>query len=244
MDELMLDHIYTRDDDHFFFRLLEKSGFQPEVDPVTHPGNLVCRFIKFKSKSFSHLFYLEFVSGCQSEAELKTGMSFRCDQKLEGLYNNLVKRSIDAEYEHRNYKWQENSKDILPGWNFLAFRHDINKSIYTWITEYEPHDPPRPAPPIPLHPNGVFDFLGVELELDDSGIHFFTDILPVLHNPLLLKFERAEQSKVKNIVFQASSLNYFSETNQDVIFCTWNNKKAVKVSDPKVDWNLVIVGCD
>ncbi|MCP4912366.1 MAG: hypothetical protein GY909_04550 [Oligoflexia bacterium] len=171
MSKLIFDHCFTKDTNHKFFKKLIKMGFNDLGFTTVHPKENICKFIKFDDHQ-----YLEFISTKYKEDEKKKpGLSFKSTGKLKMIYDKIKKkRGVNANWFHRNYNWKENSKDVLPGWNFVDFKHVPFRNIWFWLTEYEP--PKKGLKRIPFsssHPNGVYAFEAIVIEANKKSKIFF-----------------------------------------------------------------------
>jgi hypothetical protein len=177
--KIYFDHVNCEDKNHKFINTLENKGFTLSADEVEHPGKRHCRFIMFVDKNNSKFNYLEFINvGNGGVSHRRVGLSFGYRVELKKLYQSVSKK-ISSNFIHKNYQWKVNSKDSLPGWNFLTFKNTGMRNIYTWFTEYEP-DPARLKKQklkTTKHPNSVYEVHGIEMSLSKKGKESFGTIL-------------------------------------------------------------------
>ncbi|MBC7540552.1 MAG: hypothetical protein H7281_17135 [Bacteriovorax sp.] len=134
---IFLDHSYTNDDKHSFLKKLEKYGFKLSENEVEHPVKQFCRFIAFTGNPLRSYQYLEFVNVKKNgEACSVPGVSFGYTKGLKNYFNK-IKNKVAAKFEHKNYKWKEDSVSDLPGWNFVTFDKVKLKGIFPWFTIHQ-----------------------------------------------------------------------------------------------------------
>lgn len=224
LKNIIYDHAYTSDKNHRFLKELEKLGFRLEKNTVEHPGKAFCRFICFTGLKGERLQYLEFVdvrSRKMQQRRTYPGLSFRYLKDLKAYYEKLKrKQSLRPEFEHKNYEWKTNSKDHLPGWNFMTFKHKPMRSIFPWFTEYESKSKRAGKGKSPLtkvvHPNGAFEIAAVEISATPKALKFFSAILGTkidrdvpLANGVKVCFERSSQTRLRRILIRVKSLKKF-----------------------------------
>ena len=247
MADLLFDHAFTTDQNHYFLNSLGKNGFKIEEDTVNHP-NSICRFIKFNNQK-----YLEFISAPnQSSADKMPGLSFCSDRNLLKIQKKLNLKGIESRFEHRNYDWESNSSDYLPGWNFLTFKNLPFRTILPWVTEYELRvGVKRRKNPIIKHPNRVSSIAGLHFELNSKGESYFEKLLGrkikdkiEFKDGMTFYFSQGRLNLFKNVILESENFNhttkYFSESNLQ----KWNGKLSIRVlntSKNKRMWDLIIV---
>ena len=184
-----IDHIYSRTLDRSDYERMKDLGFIcDESKNVEHPHGKHCSFVMLNNWQ-----YLEFVELRDFETHAKdhqeeieqyghkqfNGISLRSANPLK-QYMEEKKEFLapyDPFYEHRNYFWKENSKDYLPGWNFLRFKKVIMPNTCVWFTEYEWPDPskkPVEAPKL-AHPNTANTICAIVVE-DKSKFAFANEL--------------------------------------------------------------------
>jgi|GEM_PF-1701311 len=222
LKDIIYDHAYTLDKGHKFLRELEKLGFTLNEQTVEHPGKAFCRFIMFSDPKRNLRQYLEFVDvrGKNQERKRKSpGLSFRFLKSLESYYKKLKKKpSLRPKFNHKNYQWKENSKDRLPGWNFVDFNSIPTKSLYPWFTEYEPSPHRKKSPKKSAHPNGAYEIGTIEISVTPKVKGFFSDILStkikdhlVLGNGVKIFFKASSKNRFERILVRVKSLKRFEK---------------------------------
>jgi hypothetical protein len=202
---LNFDHSYCVDEKFKYWKRLEKLGFNLATYEVAHP-DAKCRFIYFKDMQ-----YLEFLSSSYSKPlPNQSGLSFSYSGELQTLQLKYQKVGLFPELTHRNYNWQENNKDYLPGWNFLTFNKVNFRTILVWFTHYEKSSS-RKAKYVP-HPNGVNRIIGHEFVINDKGRAFFSKILGCtikdkihLNENMTLYFKKGRTNRHEYVHLQADN---------------------------------------
>ncbi|MCP4913221.1 MAG: hypothetical protein GY909_08875 [Oligoflexia bacterium] len=208
MAKLIFDHCYTKDIKHKFFKRLIKMGFKDLGFTTIHPKENICKFIKFDDHQ-----YLEFISTkYEEDIKKRPGLSFKSRGKLNVIFKKYQsKRGIEATYRHRNYNWKENNKDILPGWNFVDFKHVPFRNILLWLTEYEP--PKKGLKRLPFksdHPNGVYALEAIILDVNERSKAYFDKLFGPKKEGLLRKsqvvFRPSSRTRHSLVILKCKSL--------------------------------------
>jgi hypothetical protein len=247
MTKLYFDHTFTTDHNHKFWKKLEKYGFNLESNLVKHP-DANCRFIKFNNFK-----YLEFVSTKDLTKFESAGFSFGYSGKLKAFNVSLIKKGIKTKFTHRNYDWATNSKDYLPGWNFVTFQKLGFKTIYPWITEYELRPGMKERPKhISKHPNGVNHIVGHEFQINDKGRQFFESLLGkkikdkfVFKDGITLYFTKGPKNLHKNVILKADKLSQTLSCFPKKCLGEWQGQNAIIIANPCENermWGIVVLG--
>jgi len=254
--KLIVDHIYTRDQNHKFLKKLEKMGFQIDPATVKHPGGLTCRFITFRDEKDGPRKYLEFasVSPDPKARQIRCpGISFSTTtpigKVLERKLPQLKKHGLRFKFKHLNYEWKDGDQERGPGWNFVEFPNLGFRTLYPWITEYEPN-PNKPTPKRPKisHPNGIRGIAAIEIEINQAGRRFFERLLSrPLSRPVqiasqpTLYFTEGKRTAIRSIILEASDpkkLVAFSFDDE----IRWRGRAARLITNPNPNmWDLIVI---
>ncbi len=240
---IYFDHAYTGDQNHSFLMQLKKYGFKVTDFLVKHP-NLDCRFLYFGKGS-----YLEFVHSPTKVVKIP-GFSFGAKKDLKKLYERYTQSGLSCTFYHRNYNWQENKKDHLPGWNFIEFKNKGFRTFYPWFTEYEPNpNSKRKFTPV-KHPNGVTGICGHEFIVNKVGRAFFEKILETkIKNEITLKcgttfyFSDGLTNYHSRVILSTSSLKKSMTYMKKAELVSFEKKDAILIKNPSPNrmWDLLIV---
>jgi hypothetical protein len=246
MTKLYFDHTFTTDQNHKFLKKLEKHGFTLETKMTEHP-DAKCRFIKFNNFQ-----YLEFASVLDTTKFESAGMSFGYAGKLKNFNQTLLKKGLHTKFTHRNYDWAINSKDYLPGWNFVSFQKLGFKTIYPWITEYElrPEMKERPKH-IADHPNGVNHIVGHEFQINSKGREFFEALLArkikdnyEFKDGVIFYFEEGRKNLHKNVVLKSDNFKLAAKFFKPKQIVDWKGREAIHIENPSGNermWGIYII---
>jgi hypothetical protein len=245
--KLKYDHAFTADPGHRFHKKMIRFGFIPLPGQVEHPGKHFCRFVAFRESTSELPVYLEFIDGRDPKNPVRNaGLSLRALGSLEKAYKAFPKKKIQATFVHKNYEWKKDSKSRLPGWNFVTFKNTGFRSLFPWVTEYEPRKGRKPMK-VQRHPNGVRRIHAVEIEVNRPGEIFFKKIFGKdLERPLTLPggqrlhFAKGRSTRLKSIVLETISLKRTGRFIHGPVI-HWQNKPALKVENPAKMWDLFIV---
>jgi len=254
MGLINFDHSYTEDLGHKFLKILERAGFSLMAEQVEHPGKQFCRFIMFNKagsgKKKRKGSYLEFVDiGRGGERINKPGLSLRYEGSLKKHFSSLKNKcGIKADYIHKNYNWKEESKRILPGWNFITFKRPRFKNIYLWFTEYELRPGIKKLPKI-SHRNTAESIYGLELCLKKSDQARLGEILKknvaaeeLDFDGLKLFLKKSVQTKISSIIVSCRSLKHFENISKISAKYLWRGEKAAIIKNPdKRMWDIIVV---
>jgi len=244
--KLYFDHTFTTDQNHKFMKKLERYGFTLEPNTTEHPG-AKCRFIRFNDRK-----YLEFASVADLSKFESAGMSFGYAGKLKTFNQTLIKRRIVTKFEHRNYDWATNSKDYLPGWNFVTFEKVGFKTMYPWITEYElrPGMKERPLH-VANHANGVNHIVGHEIMVNKKGREFFQALLGKklkdkfeFKDGITFYFHDGPKNLHKSVILKANSFNQAAKYFKQRQLVQFRGQQAIYIENPSKNermWDLIIV---
>lgn len=241
------DHAYTDDPGHAFWTRMKRLGFTPRESEVEHPGGQFCRFVAFPDPKGSRPVYLEFIDARDPKHPVnRPGLSFRFERDLEKASRGLSARGLEVEFLHKNYDWKQDSRSRLPGWNFVSFKRLGFRSLFPWITEYEP-SPKRKVFRAAAHPNGVRHLLALEFEINEAGRAFFAKLFGRKIGSSLkvaggrtFYFREGRTTRLTAIVLEARSLKRVLTYPVDET-TTWRDRPAAVVHNPAGQWNLVIV---
>ena len=251
--KINLDHCYTQDKKHKFFKSLEKMGFRLEPGHVEHPGKAICTFIALQSNNKRGKFYLEFVHiGKGGIKETVPGLSFNYKTNLEGFSATLNKslgKSNKVTFAHKNYDWINNSVDKLPGWNFLSFKKKPLKNIYTWFTEYEPHARHKKNVKPKLHPNSVYSVHGIKLVLTTKSLLNLEKVLGKklkavnkMSDDSILYIEKGKIDFFESIILNCKSLKKAKAKIKKCEEVKFGKFEALYIDNLNESmWNLVII---
>lgn len=184
------DHTYNTVHDFNFKEQLSLAGFTLDSKTTEHPGSLLCHFVRIgQAELADHPPYLEFCYIQDKNAyleEQKTDPDFDSKNpaprfQIKGLsfgysgdfrrYIEILKQSypqITAEHTHKNYDWKTNSKDRLPGWNFVEFsKMPLPGDFYVWFTSNDPrpNQDQNNRPKEFRHKNGAARIVGSVIDL-------------------------------------------------------------------------------
>jgi hypothetical protein len=251
-NKIKFDHAFTLDKNHKFLKSLHKAGFLDNKATTLHPG-AKCKFIYFDNYK-----YLEFVHQTDKKLYNIPGISFNFDGKLENLYKKYVSKKIKCRFAHKNYEWMKNSKDHLPGWNFISFTHTGVKEFYPWFTEYEDSEKRKKKKRSKKvsNKNGVNQVLGHVFTLNTKGRKIF-DLIFNLKNRksyitpdgITLYFKDGKNNKYESIVLKSKNLNktkkYLKQSNSlKCIDGEFLGKSAIHIKNPhnnKKMWEIIVV---
>lgn len=244
MTVFKFDHCYSSDKNHQFRTKLGKAGFHLNDNLVEHPGKLFCKFIILPTEDLKYRYYLEFVNN-KGRTKMGAGISLSTDDKLIRQMKKLS--SLKPTYIHKNYAWKTNSKDNLPGWNFITFnKHKSN--IFSWLTEYEPSKLRKRPKKVPRNPNGVDKIKAFIVELTKEDIKLYTAMLGKPKNSTFktkngveIKYKQAKKSVIKSIAVSAPK---FTQVVKKFIWddlIVYENMPAVLIKNPnKGQWDVII----
>lgn len=244
---IYFDHCFTNDPKHRFLKRLEKSGFILKPETVEHPGQAFCRFIMFgtgtgANKKFQ---YLEFVDQRGKKKQYNEGLLLGFSRGLEGFAKKLS-RSVDVQVFHKNYAWKENSRDRLPGWNFVSFKNLAFRTLPTYFIEYEP-SPTRKKRKAPNHPNGVHSIIAVELNVNAPGKSFFKKILDISsgdsrkHGSTRFNLISAPRNEIHRVILKCKNIDKFIRRCDIDEEIEWNGKRAALIRNPAGLWDIVVI---
>ena len=179
----------------------------------------------------------------------KPGLSLRCKGELKA-YSAAIGRNklINAKYGHKNYRWKEDSKSRLPGWNFVTFRRPTFKNIFAWFTEYEPNPYKKPVKN-PRHPNTAYGIYGLDLLVraaDRTRLEsIFGKKLPdgeVSVGRIRLFVESGRATRLRSLVLKCKSLNKFLSHAGARAGTLWRGRKAAVIKNPDpAMWDIYAV---
>jgi|GEM_PF-4848684 len=183
-DKFIFDHAYTKIENEDDFFSLGKRGFFLKKGSVTHPGPVVCRFIKFTPSDYPSWQYLEW---CHTEDFKKMaekmkakgepevtpmGIGHRTVGDVQKLFSGM-KGQFDGYSlfsKHKNFDWQKNDKDILPGWDYVTTKKPLLPGITVFGVKYG--DPGakivKTAPKV--HVNSAYKIIGLIADLDSTQL--------------------------------------------------------------------------
>lgn len=253
--KIEMDHFNTKDQGHKFYKSLGKMGFNLYPNETLHVGGKKCRFIFLENAQ-----YLEFITTSNKEfIKKKPGLSFRSDGQLINLFKSYRKNSIACQYSHRNYNWKENSKDHLPGWNFVHYSKTPFRTIDIWITEYEGYETKTKESERKMkayfktrdryakHPNTVYSFDRLIIEAKTESQIYYKKIFGVGNKYLVdsdsLVVELSSRNRMKLIVLKCKSLKKASRYIKGA-FCEMHGEKGLFIKNPSGSdrmWDLFIV---
>lgn len=241
------DHTYTTDSSFKFRTKLGKAGFYLGKYQVEHPNQMFCKFIYFESKNHKEKYYLEFVDN-RGPKKLHTGFSLSSKKKLKTSLPSL--EPLHAKYDHKNYDWKENSKDILPGWNFVTFPKRKSE-LYIWITEYEKFDFKNKKSKKKItteNPNGVDSIEGFFFDISKNDLTLFTKLLGPpqknyfkLQNGIKLFYSLSKKTKMKSVVVSTGKFNVFKKKYKFDFKTQIGNNEGLVILNPSKGWDLVVI---
>jgi hypothetical protein len=198
----------------------------------------------------SGLNYLEFVNvGNGGKKVNKPGVSLRYEGKLKDYFESTKRqRGLKAQYIHKNYDWKKDAKSALPGWNFVAFRRPVFKSIYPWFTEYEPRPGKKRTQP-KLHPNTAQYISGMELVVRGTDRPKLEKIFgrnfgqkDVSLGDFSLYVNSGNSTRISALVVKCASLDRFIKVAKTGKKVFWREKNAVLIKNPAPGmWDIVVV---
>lgn len=237
---IRFDHSYTNDQSHRFLKKLISLGFKKGDYDVEHPGKHFCSFIEFKNPNGNNT-YLEFIHTGRGGVRMSCpGLSFGYEKNLESYFKTIKKSVYQPHFSHKNYDWKNNSKDRLPGWNFVTFKKLGFRTIEPWFTEYEP--PRKNRNWNNDHKNGANTLLGGKLVLNPKGIEFMQSILKLqikdgfqLSDGTYWEVKKGSSNKMLQINLGAKNLDSFPSKYL-------SRNKTVLISNPngKAYWDICI----
>lgn len=167
---------------------LKERGFTQDTQIAFHPGQHACEFIYVPKPNLqSAILEICSIDPTQPKDEIKEDVptppsiewSLRVDENLSAYVEAQQSHwtAFGPVLTHKNYDWATNSRDRLPGWNFLEFNKVPIKGINLAFTEYEPksNNPPvnhkarQERYSWRYHPNGVQVFLGALMVTSDPS---------------------------------------------------------------------------
>lgn len=240
--KIFFDHAYTVDTHHKFLEKLSRLGFTVSKDVVSHPGSICC-FIKFETKP-----YLEFI---HNPSRKFPGISFGCEGELKDLNRSYLKKGLSTNLTHRNYNWDENNIDHLPGWNFLDFNNRGFGTFYPWFTEYEARPNKKRKLSVQSHKNKVSGVIGHEFVLNSKGFDFFKRVLGgsvrskfVLSNENVIHLREGETNYYSKVILRSKNLDKTAKFMSGQKFESFDGEDSILIENPSEDkrmWDIVIV---
>lgn len=247
--KIRFDHSYSTDQNFKFRMKLGKAGFYLPDYEVEHPGKRFCRFIPFLQKSIAGYQYLEFIhTGKGGNFKNLPGMSVGALSSLKKFNTLLTKQGLKTEFVHKNYNWKENSKDTLPGWNFVTFKRKMN--VYTWMTEYEPLKNGKSRKRIQVrHPNGAHKIMAFDFTLSTEDIKFYSLIFGRPKNETFtmecgnrIHYNIGKKSRINHIILATKDLNKFVKKFPWDKLTSWQNQPGAVIENPnKKMWDIVLI---
>ncbi|MGZ3794439.1 MAG: hypothetical protein ACXVCP_18980 [Bdellovibrio sp.] len=247
--KLRFDHSYTTDQNFRFRKKLEKAGFRLKKQMVEHPGKAFCKFIMFPSPDKAGRQYLEFIHfGKGGKNYELPGLSLGALESLEPFSKKLEKKKLKVHFYHKNYEWKKNSKDRLPGWNFISFPKHKSK-IYTWLTEYEFSKKRKLIKRDSLHPNKVYKFVGIDAIFNADDLNLFKQLCGkprqkefMLSCGTSLSFRLGKTSKICSIILATKDLNTLVKKFKWDDLVTYKGMPGVRIKNfDKKMWDVIIV---
>lgn len=252
-NKIKLDHIYCIDQDFVYFNYLKQVGFKCEAKTVEHPGGVKCKFIYLEGANKKNDFYMEFVSFSEkmSPLNIRPGISLAIGGSLLEHYKKMQNK-IKCRYIHKNYKWKENSKDYLPGWNMVEFEKNFIRDIFVWFTEYE-YSPERKLRKAPHHPNGVIGLTEVVLELKLNSQKKIEKIIGSkiaknyeFSNGIKLSIVRSRKDRVRSLVLKTKKpSSAFKLVDKQKKIIRYGEEFGIELNGPSKRtenmWNIIIV---
>lgn len=249
MKHIGFDHSYTKDPGHKFFDLLGRCGFALSENKIEHPGKHFCRFILFRPGRAGRA-YLEFVHVGKGGWRLdRPGVSLRYEGPLKEYFSAIKRqKGVKAKYGHKNYKWKEDSKSKLPGWNFVTFQRPKFKNLFPWFTEYEPNPYKKRTTP-PLHPNTARYICGMELVVRAADRPKLEKIFgkkfagtEISLGGIKLFVEAGKSTRVSALVVRFKSLKTFLRHAKQGAGTVWRGRNAVRIKNPAMGmWDILAV---
>lgn len=241
------DHCYTTDPSFKFRSKLGKAGFHLDQSQVEHPNKMFCKFIYFRSRIHKENYYLEFVNN-RGPKKLHTGFSLSSKNKLKNSLTSL--KSLNPKYDHKNYDWKENSKDVLPGWNFVTFPKRKSQ-LHIWLTEYEKFNfksKKSKSKTNTTNPNGVQSLEGFYYDLSKNDFKLFTKLLGdskknyfKLQNGIKLFYDLAKTTKMKSVVVSTKKYNLFKKKYKYDFIAKVGKIEGLMILNPSTGWDIVVI---
>ncbi len=271
MSRFGFDHTWCLIDSIETYKRLAEFGFQTDLEDETNlPENRVSWFLIFNNG------YLEFIedkstpSMHDDEAPF-SGFSLRADENLSAFYE--ARRSEfqanGVGFVHRNYNWEENSTDHLPGLNFLIFDSPLTQGIFTWVTEYEnpngKENDGGPNLPQVFHKNGCNSILGaywvynslqdvrplndfLNIPIDQGKIHLhngFTIYVDTPEEHYLEIFDRYQDDDntcpYKAVVIDCDNLDAVQGKYKGLEMISFRGRPALMLTQSSPAWDIVII---
>ena len=244
---IFFDHCYTPDQNHRFLKRLESLGFTLNPDTVEHPGKSFCRFIMFRCPEISgrKFQYLEFIHIGAKKPRSYSGLLLGYAGSLKKFAEKLTSR-IDVEFTHKNYNWKENSKDYLPGWNFLSFKNIGIRTMHTYFVQYE-KGAKRHKRPVQKHSNGVESIYAVEFEVDKRGRSFFQKIFgsrwgeKIKAQNVLFSFTVGKRNDIRRVILKSKNIDKFIASYDIDEEIVWNGRRGALIKNPSNKWDIVVI---
>jgi hypothetical protein len=221
-------------------------GFVLNPETVEHPGKAFCRFLMFSCPEISgrKAQYLEFVH-CDEKAYRSPGLLLGYSGSLKRFAQRL-EPMLDVNFFHKNYDWKKNSKDYLPGWNFLTFKNLGFRTLNAYFIQYE-RGPKRHKRPAPKHPNGVVSIHAIEFVTNKRGLSFFQKIFGPrwkekirVHNSFLF-FKRGKRTDLTRVILKSKDIDRFIASYDIDKEIEWNGRRAALIANPSGKWDIVII---
>lgn len=248
--KVQFDHSYTADKNFQFRKKLGKAGFFIGSHTVEHPGNVLCKFIVIAGQGQDRPQYLEFIHFAKGGLETKTpGLSLGALQALEPFAQKLNRKKLKTRFTHRNYDWKTDSKNRLPGWNFIHFP-EHKSHVNTWLTEYEPTKKRKKAHKTFLeNPNQVYKVVSLELSLTTKDIRFFEKLCGkpkghefILSCGTLLRYTKSNKTRLQAIVLATRNIKKLVKKFEWDELVTHQGRPGVVIKNPNKNmWDVVIV---
>lgn len=182
-DKLVFDHTYTAIEDTKEFFSLKERGFQLMEKMVRHPGPVECRFIQFNPEGYPFKQYLEwchtndykklkdqFEKSGKGE-QTRNALAFRTNGNVDSVFKSLYEDFKDFEILtfHKNYNWEENSKDKLPGWDYIVTKKAILPDVGLFGVLYGPRKQ-KSKKKESSHSNTANKIIAVLLDIDQNEL--------------------------------------------------------------------------
>lgn len=250
MSQLYIDHMFTNDPRHRFFRFLKSQGFRALPGVVEHPGNVFCQFIPLQGKVGRKATYLEFADVRSKKTPFPAaGLSFGCLKDLESTCRKWNQNGLKTSFMHKNYEWKKDDVNRLPGWNFAHFSGSGIRSYYPWVTEYEPWRKRKPVN-TKNHPNSVYAIEAVHLNVSPSASRFYSKLLGTrkkrgefpLRGGVGLNLNPSRTNSFHIVVLKCKNLEAFEKKALPYRWSTYKGREAAVIRNPfQGSWDLWII---
>jgi hypothetical protein len=269
-----IDHTYSLTEKESDYKSLQARGFTPLGRSVNHPGPLTCYYYSFDPAKNPTKQYLEW---CISPSIKKmndemlkngdgtfprVGLGLKTETSIKPFFEFVQKNFPDlgASFEHKNYDWQKNHIDELPGWNFVSFKTQLIKDVNFFALSYDkrPENIIKNDAKAFCHKNSVDGVLGLIFDMTHQEFYRLDQLFgttPVKnghiynHGVLIInrladqelqKYFKGKTESEKAVILHASDIKQFIKIARPDYNFTWRGHKFYGIKRPNYAWDILV----